>query len=257
MTVTISGNGPISGLPLAGQCRFYCVSATQCRLIPYQGNQLTIAGVNQTVPSAGVNLANTSLSATTIYFVYAYMNGLTMTLEASTTGHSTDATTGVEIKTGDATRTLVGMVRATASSQFSNALNARFVISWFNRRSAQCSNSAASTLTTGQTTPQPLFAVEFITWGDEGLPVSFSGGVQNTVSLAVVFMAAALDSGTNAATPATYAQVPSANQYGPFTLSALIGIGPEGYHYIYALGWVNAGVGSFLTGCGMNVQISY
>lgn len=92
----------------------------QCRLVksganlllqPYNGNRLMINGIAQTIPSSGVSFAATGLTAGTTYFIYAYMNGSTMALEASTTGHSADTATGMEVKTGDSSRTLVGMAR--------------------------------------------------------------------------------------------------------------------------------------------------
>ncbi|MCJ2144280.1 hypothetical protein MKL20_30200, partial [Methylobacterium sp. E-066] len=76
------------------------------------------------------------MSAATLYYVYAYMNGSTLALEAVTTAHATDATYGHEIKTGDGTRTLVGMVYTgpgTPGTFLDTAAN-RWVASWFNRR---------------------------------------------------------------------------------------------------------------------------
>ncbi|MBR7551793.1 hypothetical protein KC220_24955, partial [Mycobacterium tuberculosis] len=82
-----------------GQCRLSYVSGTQLKLSPYNGNNLIINGVPQQIPSAGVTLANTGLAASTKYYVYAYMNAGTMTLEAVTTAHAT-GTNGVEQKSG-------------------------------------------------------------------------------------------------------------------------------------------------------------
>ncbi|MEB2654919.1 hypothetical protein SOP89_26500, partial [Pseudomonas siliginis] len=98
-----------------GQCRLSYVSGTQLKLSPYNGNNLIINGVPQQIPSAGVTLANTGLAASTKYYVYAYMNAGTMTLEAVTTAHAT-GTNGVEQKSGDATRTLVGMILTDGST---------------------------------------------------------------------------------------------------------------------------------------------
>lgn len=114
-----------------GQCRL-AKSGANLVLSPFNGNKLIINGTVQAIPAAGVSLAAPATSGT-LYYIYAYMNGATMTLEASTTGHATDSTTGVEIKSGDATRTLVGMAR-TVSSAWVDTNAQRFVESWFNRQ---------------------------------------------------------------------------------------------------------------------------
>jgi len=84
-----------------GQCRLSVVSTTSLKLAPLDGSQLMIAGIPQNIPSAGVTITNSGLAASTLYYVYAYMNSGTMTLELSATGHATDANTGIEIKSGD------------------------------------------------------------------------------------------------------------------------------------------------------------
>jgi hypothetical protein len=86
------------------------------------------------VPSAGVTISNAGLAASTVYYVYARMSGGAMALELSTTGHT--PTNGVETKTGDTTRTLVGMVRTNASSQFVDDATNICVLSFFNRRAS-------------------------------------------------------------------------------------------------------------------------
>ncbi len=62
------------------------------------------------------------------------MNAGTMTLEASATAPATDSTYGHQIKTADATRTLVGRVTTNASSQFSGGSfdTPNGVVSYFN-----------------------------------------------------------------------------------------------------------------------------
>lgn len=101
---------------------------------PYNGNNLIINGVPQAIPSAGVTISNASLAASTVYYVYAYMNSGVMTLELSTTTYAV-GTTGIVQKNGDATRTLVGMIRTTSGSQFADSTSQIFCLNWFNRRS--------------------------------------------------------------------------------------------------------------------------
>lgn len=82
------------------------------------GSYLTIQGIARQVPAAGVTLAATGVAANTLYYIYAYMSGKNMALEASTTARAVDATTGVDVKSGDSTRTLVGMVYTTVANSF-------------------------------------------------------------------------------------------------------------------------------------------
>lgn len=81
---------------------------------PLVHNLIPINGRYEVIPDAGVTLAIGAAAAATLYYIYAYMSGSTMTLEFSATGYSTQAGTGVPIKTGDATRTLVGLARSPA-----------------------------------------------------------------------------------------------------------------------------------------------
>jgi len=82
--------------------------------------------------AAAITKDNTGLSASTLYYVYAADSSGTI-LEFSTTAPTTDTTFGVRIKTGDATRTLVGRVVTTSASQFVNDVSVALgVVSWFN-----------------------------------------------------------------------------------------------------------------------------
>src|SRR5690348_7737883 len=122
-----------------GECgRLLYVSATQIKFDSYKGAAVKIAGSAYTIPNGGVTVGNGGLSASTTYYVYVYNNAGTLTLELSTTGHAMDTTSGnegVEIKSGDNSRSLVGMIRTNASSQFQDGASFRGVLSWFNRRS--------------------------------------------------------------------------------------------------------------------------
>lgn len=153
------------------------LSGVSLVLKPWGGNGITINGVNYQIPSAGVSLDVTGMTAGTLYYIYAYMNSGTMTLEKSATAHATH-TDGVEIKSGDATRTLVGMARPVAGPAFSATKNCMLVRSWFNRTTAErrprslqpaeISRNNANYAEVGTTT-----RVEFLVWSDE--QVSLSG----------------------------------------------------------------------------------
>ena len=117
-----------------GQCRLSVVSGTQLKLAPYNGNNLIINGVPQAIPGSGVTISNASLSNSTTYYAYVYMNAGVMTLELSTTTYAAN-TSGIVQKSGDATRTLVGMIRTTATGTFADSTSQLFCLNWFNRRS--------------------------------------------------------------------------------------------------------------------------
>jgi hypothetical protein len=81
--------------------------------------------------TAAVTKDNTGLAVNTLYYVYAVNSAGTTVLEFSTTAFTQDTTFGVQTKTGDATRTLVGRVRTNASSQFPAIYIIDGVRSWF------------------------------------------------------------------------------------------------------------------------------
>jgi hypothetical protein len=223
-----------------GQCRL-TKSGSNLLLSPVGGNVLIINGAPEVIPSAGVTLAPTALSSNTTYFIYAYMNSGTLTLEASTTGHATDTTTGVEIKSGDATRTLVGMARIIAGPAWADTAAQRFVLSYFNRRTLQ----GRSAFTANRATTSSSYAEinseirsEFLTWADEAVDITACGGLG--ISSAQVF---ATSIGIDDATAEdTYCTGQA------FTASATCGFAntlqttlSEGYHYATLLGQIGGG----------------
>jgi hypothetical protein len=115
-----------------GECRFDYVSATVARLNRYNGHLIQINGALYEIPAAGVDFSP-GASASTLYYAYIYSNAGTLTGELSATVYSADTTAGNEgvmIKSGDATRTLVGLVYMNASTQFEYG----YVLSWFNSK---------------------------------------------------------------------------------------------------------------------------
>jgi hypothetical protein len=78
---------------------------------------LKVAGNwNTRAVSAVVTIANTGLAASALFYVYAFDNAGVTTLEIVTTAHVTDPTFGVEVKSGDATRTYVGVLQTGAGA---------------------------------------------------------------------------------------------------------------------------------------------
>lgn len=173
-------------LPAHGQCRLSAQSGTSLLLYPYGGRNLNINGLPEVIPTAGVTITNATLAANTVYYVYAYMNAGSMALELSVGGHS-QHTNGVEIKTGDASRTLVGMIRTNGSTpgQFVDDATNINVLSWFNRR-RKVGRSKFTANRTSVGDPSPFgevnteIRVNFLTWGDAVVRQSINGGWTTT-----------------------------------------------------------------------------
>lgn len=169
-----------------GQCRFIYASATSCVLQPYNGNGLIINGKQYRIPAGGVSFPNTGLAANAVYYVFAKDDGAGgITLEAIGTGTTTRSThtDGVEIRTGDPTRTLVGMIVTTASSQFVSNATTRGVAGWFNRRSAGLFEVATNSTTAATSYVKLTNGVSTLMWLGDVATVDCSGVVvPNAVS---------------------------------------------------------------------------
>lgn len=170
-----------------GDCRLIYMSTTQIRLIPYNGIGVKISGIVYPIPSGGVNLANTSLTALSFYNIYVYNNAGTLTLEATSSGHSVDTTAGnvgVEIKTGDNTRTLVGAVYMAAGTPgtFSDTYKFRGVATWFNRLIRSINGDISTGATTVSMALVELDAaarVTFLSWGSDTTYLTATGIASN------------------------------------------------------------------------------
>lgn len=237
--------------PQHGQCRL-SKSGANVVLLPYNGNKLVINGVMQAIPGAGVSLAPTGLTVSTVYYVYAYMNGAVMTLEASTTGHSTDSTTGVEIKTGDATRTLVGMVRPITGPAFQDTSAQRFVRTWFNDPGIAGLSSFTANRQTTSTSYVELHSEirnEFLCWSGEVVVVGGSG-ISSQTSSGLNSVAVGFDGISNLELGSYSAgYVGAAGGFAvPYTINLPKPGLSEGYHYVTLAGKVQSGTGTWSGG---------
>lgn len=252
MSVKIDGNGIVTPLPPLGQCRLNYVNTSLVQLVPYKGNKLSIQDTYYAIPSAGVSLTPTGLSAPTLYYVYAYMNSGTMTLEASTTGHSTDTTYGIEIKTGDPTRSLVGMVYTQIGPIFVDSAAIRLVSSWFNRtqRSAVIGlGSNISTTSNSAVEIDSTYRVSMVVWAGDNVHVQHSGSVICNAPSTVyttLYTTGALGTGyTNAATAGT---IPTATYFLPATCGANAISTADGFVQFQVHGNTGTGTASWIGG---------
>lgn len=237
-----------------GQCRIQVDSTSQLSLQRYSGKYipLKISGAWEAkiIPSAGAALSNSGLTAATLYRVYAFDSGGTLTLEAVSTAHAVDTDTGVRIKSGDASRTLVGMVYMGAGSPgtFVDSVTRRLCLNWFNRRNLDLSNTFSADRSTSGTSFSEInseIEIEFLSWDDEAVQIGIAGTSFQTNSGQAVATAIAIDS-TSAATQAVSHTAPSTNNRGTLSiwLSKLLS---EGRHFATLLGGVSGGTGTWHT----------
>ena len=232
------------------QSRFQYTGATTVALVPYNGNVLFINGKMRVIPASGVTLTNGGLGANTFYYVYAYMSGSTMTLEASTTGYTTDTNYGIPIKSGDGTRSLVGAVRTNGSSQFVDTEGYRGVIRWFNRRQITSWTTFSTTRTTAsgsQTEVDSETRNYFIAWSDYTPYASLH--VNCTVNVAADNAAVGAGIGLDSTSSSTCGGTTTNNNTNSpmsITVQAPIkGITENDIHFVTILGTTTAGTVSF------------
>jgi len=229
-----------------GQCRL-SLSGGNLLLSRFDGKLLTISGQPETVPSAGVSLSPSGLTPSTLYYIYAYMNSGTMTLEASATGHSTDSTTGVEIKTGDATRSLVGMVYVGTGPAFNDSALKRHVVSWHNRGDVLSQGVLLTAVSIGPTTYTQVNSTalqqSLLLWTGQAVEVALTGAVAHDVA-GVISTAATLD--TNLVDLGAVLSVSTTNSPLGIGSTRSFDVGYEGLATFDLVGKVSSGTGSWL-----------
>lgn len=179
-----------------GQCRFVYVSPNECRLVPHNGDGLVINGRQYRIDSAGVplDIASVPGATGTHSYVYAKDNGSgSLTLVAEATGHSRH-TDGTEIKTGDPSSTLVGVVYKNAGSVFVDSAAIRGVASWFNRYYKSASSTNFNTGTASAAPVQAIGPVYVWLWAGEGFQVNINGRTAVNVATASAYTFAYVDS---------------------------------------------------------------
>jgi hypothetical protein len=260
-TAIAAVGGGTPDIPQAGRLTY--VSATALKFAPYRGNKIKINGTVYTISNSGIaGLANTSvfvngvagqnLAANTTYYVYAFNNSGTVTANFRTdgNGHITDTTSGnegVEVRcssgtTPDPTRTLIGLIRTNASSQFTDSTTQRFVRSWFNASPATMVNAFTTTRWTDSAFLVEInseIRVEWVNFAGEAIALLYTGMCyQYNGVVSTLYHALSIDgtTGVNGISIQSYADahlwpVPLAVNTKP----------TEGYHYATKLGACNSG----------------
>lgn len=241
-----------SGIPNCGRLSF--VSTTSLRFSPYKGDQIKINGTIYQIPAAGITISNgptfingvggSNLAANTLYYVYLFNNAGTLTADFSTTGHATSSTTGnvgIEVKSGDDTRSLIGLIRTVsgAPGAFADDTTNRLTRSWFNRRSiAIAPGSISHNMTTINTWINLTGgAFTWVQFADDGMQFSLSCTVLASGAAMTVYSTLFIDSAQAGPSPSVTiaASGYNANLSYPFS-----GEFTEGYHTGNAVGQTNA-----------------
>lgn len=215
------------------------VSTTSLSFKPYNGDTLKINGTVVQIPSGGIaglgnptsvflnGVAAQTLAINTTYLIYAFNNSGTITADFSTTAHATSSTAGnigTEIKSGDDTRTLIGMVRTGGTVIYAADIQ---TASWFNpvEKIAWITQSSGVAYTTT--------AQGFVTWANKAAHIGVVGLVSNSIAGQTVKLQHQID-GLNVVPLNQQGAAPSGTQQFPWNSSALW-MGAEGYHTFAAV----------------------
>ncbi|MGH9168435.1 MAG: hypothetical protein ACRD02_11490, partial [Acidimicrobiia bacterium] len=262
-SISSADNTSVPFISTDQQCgRLVYVSTTQIRLDPQDGNSIWVntgsAWKRRLIPSAGITAANTNiridgtsgqnLVANTLYWVHLFDNAGTLTIDFSSgTAPAVDTTSGLKIKTGVASRALIGMVRTNASTP--GQFQAGLVASWYKRRKVMGSAALTTDRTRSETSATELHSeirVEFLSWSEEAVLASYVGyAYTNTVTAShttSIYL-------NNLATllSRTLAETPTANLSDNVSQVASFSVS-EGHHYVTVAGHVGAGTGHWPAG---------
>lgn len=245
-----------AGVPVFACGQLQYSTTTVVKLMPMNGNLVAFpsgavtaipsAGISSTITSAYLNgVASQSLAATTLYYAYLWNQGSASSpnyvIDWSTTSHATDTATGIEIKSGDATRVLIGMIRTNAGPVIADTATARLVASWHNRRQRYVTNifsADRSTSATGYTEINSEIRCTFVTWG-EAMDIAYCGNASASAGSISIFGGPSID-GATTSFPATKCFATTAGQ--AITAAGLMAAA-EGYHYVTYMGAVSSGTG--------------
>lgn len=248
-TVIAAGTATTHAMRIAqeghGRCQLAVTSSTVITLSPHNGNNVIVNGIPLTLPSAGVTASNSGLTASTVYYVYLAGTTASPSLVLSTTTHVTGSN-GVEVMSGDATKTLVGMVYSNASSQFvpSASGNRLLCRSWFERirRFDNVTTGSYTTTSTSLAEISSSMRINFLCWADEAVQVFTNGLISNSTASATTSVTGYMDGAS--VTPAQAFNSPISNAGAPYNVAS-IQTYTEGVLHFYTLyGSVSSGTGT-------------
>jgi hypothetical protein len=246
----------------SGNGQLQLSSSTQVALMPFNGNQVYFPdGTSYTIPSAGLasgsvnggchlnGTASSTLAANTLYYVYLWENSGSPVLDFSTTGHATDSSTGIEIKSGDNTRVLVGMVYPQAGPTVVDSGAKRLVASWFNRQPKMATGSFTANRTSTATSGVEInseIGCSFLSWGDNAI-CQFSGSGTTSIYECAIYSFLMLDNSIYFG--GTEVNTITAGEYSNISFPASV-IPDEGEHYLTLFGRTDPGATATWYGAG-------
>lgn len=223
--------------PVYTACRLNYVNTTTIRLDRHNGFLLTIDNTPQQIPAAGVTLGRYG-APSTLYYVYACMIAGVMTLEPSTTGYAADSRNGVMVKSGDVTRTLVGMIWIDAGAFYISTATVAGVRSYFNRHPVQ-TYQYANTSTSSASPSALMTAHTSLVWPDDIVTVIASGYMTNNVINGTSWIELYADYASTSVTGVAHAYINGATS--PVTVTrGFVGY-TAGLHAWHPAGWVGGG----------------
>jgi hypothetical protein len=232
-----------------GQCRFEFVDTQTVRLRPFNGCGVMVGDNQCTLPPNGITADQAGLDPNTTYFAYLRAGRQNLALEFSKTPHLTDAPSGVEVKADDFSRTLVGMVRTSASGLFQPGL---LTLSWFNRQRKTANAHFTDARMTDFAHDYNVYVelhqeirVPFLTWG-EAVRFDVNGCVGNDTRGHTTRTAVGLNGTTPLPDARSAVALPNitgaGGQFAPLSLGFTPLVNPqEGYHFATLLGNVSTG----------------
>ena len=154
-----------------GGIEIYRIDANNIGIRPKGNGRLIIDGVSR--PVRADVIPTTSFAFDITQLIYAYWSGTQMNYEVSGTGRATH-TDGVEIRSGNPTRTLVGAVyRATSLGIRDETVN-RFIANWFDRKPRTTSISVSGAIISAGVATPVVTCYGFM-WSGDSVKVSNSG----------------------------------------------------------------------------------
>lgn len=222
------------------------------RYYPFNGNTITIAGAQHSIPFPGIDLLYDNciidgvpgqiVAPNTTYYVYAFTYFgspvPSIRLQLSTTGWRTDEGSvvgdignGVAIKLLDPSQSIVGMLRTELNGRWRGDDKRQNTSSFYNRVriGVRCAITDCFTQSTEWTEPNSNNRISFVCWQDDLPEVTLSGTMTNDTAGGHMEVAIAVD-GVIGSSRAVW-DAPSANASTPFSIKVPSDGGMvEGYH---------------------------
>jgi hypothetical protein len=176
-----------------GQCYLSLQSSTLLQLAREGGKYLIIDGTPQEIPETPITCDVTGATAAALYYIYAYMSGSTMTLERSTTARVFDAATGVWVKTGDTSRTFVGLAMPATGPVWVNTSTDRWVTSYFNRRPRSMRSASISFNTSSTSWAEASGYISWIELAEDHTQIIANGSIYSSTAGQVSYLGVGVD----------------------------------------------------------------